>query len=282
MVGQKLSWIRALSPEALGSPDGPRIALVAAHPDAEAAASGSLIPSMTRGWLIHVTDGAPRDLVDAYANGLITRAQYGTARHREARAALEVAAFPEERLITMGLVDQEASLDLAGLARAVCVLVTRLSPDAVLSHPYEGGHPDYDATSFAVHAGMALLQRSLSRDGLSAPEILEMACYHAGDGGRVERGRFLTPSKDEIVRPLEGADLERKRAMIACFRTRRRILDLFEPSVERYRAAPCYDFTAPPHDGPLLYERYPWGMEGERFRHLAREALATLDLEGAL
>jgi len=276
------SWIRVLSPEGLRAPEGPRIALIAAHPDDDAAAAGSLIPSMTRGWLIHVTDGAPRDLVDAFADGLITRAQYATARHREALAALEVAAFPEDRLTTMGLVDEEASLDLAGLARAICVLLTRLKPDAVLTNPYEGGHPDHDATSFAVHAGRALLQRSGSHRGGPVPEILEMACYHAGESGRLTRGGFLGPSEDEVVRRLDGAELERKRAMMACFRTRQALLDFFDPTVERYRSAPRYDFTAPPHDGPLFYERYSWGMEGERFRRLAREAMAALELSGAL
>src|SRR6266550_6931373 len=100
------SWARALSPEGLSAPGAPRIAIVAAHPDDEAASAGSLIPWMKTGWLVHVTDGAPRDLVDAFANGILTRSQYATARNREARAALEVAGFPENRLISMGLVDQ--------------------------------------------------------------------------------------------------------------------------------------------------------------------------------
>ena len=278
----KTSWIGALRPERLSAPDAPRIALIAAHPDDDVAFAGSLLPSMTRGWLIHVTDGAPKDLINAFANGIITRAQYATARNREASAALEVAAFPEDRLITMGLVDQEASLDLAGLARAMCVLLARLRPDAVLTHPYEGGHPDHDATCFAVHAGVALLAQSPSGHETAYPEILEMACYHLDGDGRVARGTFATRSEDEVTRRITGADLERKSAMIGCFRTQQRALNLFDPGVERFRAAPRYDFTSAPREGGLLYERYSWGMEGERFRHLAREALAALDVESPL
>src|SRR6185503_8216928 len=118
------------------------------------------------------------------------------ARNREGLAALGLAGFPEDRLIMMGLVDQEASLDLAGLARAICVLLTRLRPAVILTHPFEGGHPDHDATSFAVHAGRALLGRSRPHDGAAAPVILEMACYHAGSDGSVARSRFLT--REEI------------------------------------------------------------------------------------
>jgi LmbE family N-acetylglucosaminyl deacetylase len=257
----------------------PALAIIAAHPDDEVAGAGSLLPSMKRGWLVHVTDGAPRDLIDAYAEGIITRAQYATARNRESRAALEIAGFPEDRLVAMGLVDQEASLDLAGLARAMCVVLTRLRPIAVLTHPYEGGHPDHDATAFAVHAGRALL--SPWPEG-ELPEILEMACYHAGPDVEPVRGRFLGQDSGEVVREVNGEDLERKRAMLACFRTQQRALRLFEVRVERFRQAPRYDFTAPPHDGTLLYERYAWGMEGERFRRLAREALTALELEAPL
>jgi len=190
----KPSWARALNPEGLSAPDAPRIAIIAAHPDDEAASAGSLIPFLKKGWLIHVTDGAPRDLVDAFANGILTRSQYATARNREARAALEVAGFPEDRLISMGLVDQEASLDLAGLARAICALILRLGLDAVLTHPYEGDHPDHDATAFAVHAGTALLSRSPRNRDHTVPELLEMACHHAGTMGETVPAQFLVPA----------------------------------------------------------------------------------------
>ena len=278
----KHSWARALSPEGLSAPDAPRIAIIAAHPDDEAASAGSLIPFLNKGWLVHVTDGAPRDLVDAFANGILTRSQYATARNREARAALEVARFPEDRLISMGLVDQEASLDLAGLARAICALIVRLGPDAVLTHPYEGSHPDHDATAFAVHAGAALLARSPRHHDHSVPELLEMAGHHAGAVGEPLRARFLVPDGDPIVRTLGEKELTLKKRMIECFRTQRRMLHTFDLGVERYRAAIRYDFTLPPHSGKLHYEDVPWGMEEGRFIHLTREAMAALELEGTL
>jgi len=272
----------ALHPDRLSAPDAPVIAIIAAHPDDEVAGAGSLLPSMKRGWLVHVTDGAPRDLFDAMANGIISREQYAVARNREARAALAVAGFPEERLVTMGLVDQEASLDMAGLARATCALLVRLKPVAVLTHPYEGGHPDHDATAFAVHAGIALLRRSSDRVGTQIPEILEMACYHGGKGQAPVSGAFLEEDGEPVERRLGPEALELKQRMIDCFTTQRRALGMFDIATERYRSAPRYDFSRPPHPGALLYERYPWGMEGDRFGHLAREALVALELEGLL
>lgn len=44
---------------------------------------------------------------------------------------------------------------------------------------------------------------------------------------------------------------------------------------ERYRVAPSYDFHEPPHDGPVFYDSFPWGMNSEHFCELARAADAA-------
>ena len=46
---------------------------------------------------------------------------------------------------------------------------------------------------------------------------------------------------------------------------------------ERFRPAPNYDFTRPPHAGQLFYEKFNWGMTGEQWRALAGRALQRLD-----
>jgi len=171
---------------------------------------------------------------------------------------------------------------MSAIRLGICALIVRLRPDAVLTHPYEGGHPDHDAAAFAVHAGIALLARSPRHQDQSVPEMLEMACYQADADEGIVRARFLVSDGDPIVRTLREEELELKREMIACFHTQQRILRKFDLGVERYRVAPRYDFTQPPHQGTLLYERVPWGMEGSRFVQLARGAMATMELEGSL
>ena len=59
--------------------------------------------------------------------------------------------------------------------------------------------------------------------------------------------------------------------MLACFRTQADILSRFDPVVERLRPAPAYDFTQPPHPGPLNYETWGWALTGARWRQLATE-----------
>jgi hypothetical protein len=68
--------------------------------------------------------------------------------------------------------------------------------------------------------------------------------------------------------------MERKRQMIAVFRTQRHMLEQFPVTDERFRDAPCYDFTRPPHPGMLLYERWGWGISGADWRLRAGQALA--------
>jgi LmbE family N-acetylglucosaminyl deacetylase len=53
---------------------------------------------------------------------------------------------------TLGIPDQAASLGLAGLARRLAVQLAASGAEVVVTHAYEGGHPDHDATAFAVHA----------------------------------------------------------------------------------------------------------------------------------
>jgi hypothetical protein len=47
----------------------------------------------------------------------------------------------------------------------------------------------------------------------------------------------------------------------------------FPVGVERFRYAPSYDFTRPPHDGRLFYEEQNWGVSGKEWCRLARQAL---------
>jgi glycosyltransferase involved in cell wall biosynthesis len=250
---------------------GLRVVVVAAHPDDEVLGLGTRLSLLRdRLLLIHVTDGAPRDMTDARRAGCATREEYAALRRRELEAALRTAGASAD-LVMLGAADQEASLDLAGLARRLAALLGDRAPDIVVTHPYEGGHPDHDAACFIVHAACGGLL------GPAAPAIVEMASYHDRNGS-IAPLEFLDNAKSgEVALPLTAAEQDLKRRLLACFATQQDTLQYFPTDIERFRPAPDYDFTAPPHAGTLFYERFGWGgMTGERWRTLAAEAIKEL------
>ena len=273
-----------------------RVLIVAAHPDDETIGLGAQLCRFDDALLVHVTDGAPRDGRDATAYGFAALADYAAARRRELAAALEAGGAAHLRTFCLGIVDQEAMQHLVYLTRRVRELLEQENPRLVLTHAYEGGHPDHDAAAFAVHAAY----RSIPEP----PAILEMALYHRRDD-RLVSGEFLQPvprrkpgptgppvepltngsrlspgrKVDGVTLELEEDELQRKQRMIDCFTTQRWLLMQLDTGVERLRVAPDYDFRASPHPGELHYETLNWGMTGVDWRRRAAAALAELGLE---
>jgi LmbE family N-acetylglucosaminyl deacetylase len=243
----------------------------AAHPDDETIGAGGQLPFLKNVWIVHATDGAPRNMVDAHEYGFPTREAYAEARRIELRNALIVAGLGPERSLALGFVDQECRNYLCQLAVKIAALLLDARPETILAPPYEGGHPDHDSVAFGAHLAIKLL----AREGFRTPKIIEYALYHGG-AGDLQTGDFLPPPDSVIAVKLGGRAAELKKRMIACFTTQRATLAPFQISEERFRPAPNYDFTAPPHPGPLYYERFDWGSTGEEWREAARVAARDL------
>ncbi|HEX6534304.1 MAG TPA: PIG-L family deacetylase [Gemmatimonadaceae bacterium] len=259
-----------------GGERAPRTLVVCAHPDDETIGAGARLAALRGAVVACVTDGSPADTRDARALGFAGRHDYLRARRRERADALALAGVDAARIVDLGVVDQRASLALEPLALRVEALLERFRPEVVLTHPYEGGHPDHDAAAFAVHAAVARLRAA----GAPAPVVLEMTSYHAR-GAELVTGEFLDDALLDAgaacTVELDAAERAMKRGMLDRYASQRRMLDRFPVRRERFRVAPRYDFTRAPHAGRLWYEWFGWGgMTGERWRALAASALARL------
>lgn len=252
----------------------PRWLLVFAHPDDEVLALGAHLERLAASRILTITDGAPVDGADAQHHGYGSLAAYRAARRQELFAALAHAGLcpataPE---FPLRVPDQQASFYLPALTQALAAEIQAFKPQAILTHSYEGGHPDHDACAFAVHTAVRLAATT------QAPTLLEAPSYHAGSDGAMITGAFLSPDEAfiEHIFKLTPQQQRNKAARLACFASQAETLAQFGLHDERLRLAPTYDFIQPPHPGQLFYERFPWGMSGDRFRQLTSEALKEL------
>ncbi|HKV07074.1 MAG TPA: PIG-L family deacetylase [Thermoanaerobaculia bacterium] len=231
--------------------------MIVAHPDDETIGAGVLLARSKNPWILHATDGAPRDPAFVARGFSGTLQEYATVRRKELEAAMALAGIGPERLRSLGIADQEAVFEIPRLVHEIAASIQDLAPKTVLTHAYEGGHPDHDALALATRLAVDRLPEP--------PELFEMALYHAGSIGEFLPGPPVT--RQEISE--EERDL--KRRMIACFETQQETLAAFlPPRDEAFRPAPVYDFTKPPHAGPLQYELWGFGMTGAQWLRRCR------------
>lgn len=248
--------------------------VIVAHPHDETLGCGALLPRLADVTVLHVTDGAPRDLVDARRSGFTHWADYARARRKEVERAAKIAGLPPPALKSLGIADQSAALRLAQLTRAMLGFIAGV--DLVLTHAFEGGHPDHDAIAFAVGSARARMRGK-------SPIVLEMPlCRKTADGKTADGHGWKRPAVDAAAHRtvrlrLTESERARKAEMLSAFETQRQTVAACGVRDEFYRASRDYDFTRP-LDG-ARYDSYASGVTGGRFAELARAARGELGLD---
>lgn len=144
----------------------------------------------------------------------------------------------------------------------------KIKPDILITHPYEGGHPDHDSAALIARLATASMEPE------QRPLLVEMTSYHVRNSQCVN-GVFLNPQlEQELCIDLSPTERERKLSMFAAYASQKLVLSSFGVDCECFRNAPHYDFSRPPHEGKLWYECMGWEMTGEHWRALAAQCMA--------
>jgi LmbE family N-acetylglucosaminyl deacetylase len=256
-----------------------RTLVFAAHPDDETIGASTILTRLPDVTVVFLTDGAPRDPKFWSKDAKGSRTDYAHMRRQEALSALSLAGVPAQRILCLGATDQDAIIQVPALVARFTTLLCEIQPEVVLTHSYEGGHPDHDAAALIVR--VASRNMKSEREGITAPQLIEMTSYHAREG-TCETGTFLpygAQTLPELAIELSQQDRARKEAMLACYESQRLVLQTFGLDRERFRLAPTYDFTRPPHSGRLWYECLGWPITGARWRELAAHAAAECQVQ---
>jgi LmbE family N-acetylglucosaminyl deacetylase len=249
-------------------PIGHRAVVVVAHPDDETIGLGAQLHRFRDLLVVHVTDGAPRRGADADRDGFDGPAAYAAARRAELVAAMELAGLVPGALAGLDVPDQDVAATLPELVAWIRPLLS--GANVVFTHAYEGGHPDHDATAFAVGRAAAAMA--------APPAVLAMPFYRAGAEGWIWQHFGAVGGVLEI--PLAPEEVARKRRMLACFASQAPTLAPVRLDAERFRDAAGETFSILPNGGAVLYERFGWGVTGEDLLRAFKACDAALGRAG--
>ncbi|MFA5600009.1 MAG: PIG-L family deacetylase [Phenylobacterium sp.] len=252
--------------------------LVFAHPDDEVIAAGALMQRPPRVGLVTLTSGATRHGSYARRAGFDSWLDYGHARQMETEAALGWLGREVAPRRNLGLPDMGTMDELVAITRHL-VGQLRQGVSYVVTHAYEGGHPDHDSAAFCVHAACALI----GREGGRPPVIVEAPLYNEHDGA-VVHSQFL-PHEDAgapVTFHLSADEQALKRRMYESYVTQRETMADFGVGTEIFREAPRYHFSCAPQNGGAAYDNYGWPIRSPSWRRSAWRAMRELDLTAEL
>lgn len=256
----KLFGIGELSPPT-------KCAVVVAHSGDEIVGAGCLLAKLSDVTVLHVTDGGDKDRSSAQP-----ATEELATREEECLKALALANVSKEKVSSFAVPYSEAHLFLAELTKRIAFFLQQSAVEIVVTHPYEGGHPDHDATAFATHAALRLLKQN----GFRPPVLFEMA-LHPGEDGVAKIPEFLWFGEGNVTTLLlDERATKLKQQMFACFESQKQSMLASPIGPEKFRQPGDYDFSAAPPAAGSYYSFFGAGSVRTDWPVLTRRALAQL------
>lgn len=213
--------------------DAPALLLVA-HADDEVLGCSVAIRQLRQLRLVHATDGSGGDEAAA------------AERLREAMAAMKALGV-RPSMAPCGLPDGSLIEHVRELADALAAWLPETA--LLITHAYEGGHPDHDACSLAAQLACA---REAERSGRRVAR-LEFAIYARGHG-KIRTNAFPADAAPAAaVLGLSAEEKMRKQRALAAFVSQRHVVERFPLDTEALRPAPEHDFARARETDDLLF-----------------------------
>ncbi len=248
-----------------------RTLVLVAHPDDEVGGCAALLQRMRDPVVVFATDGAPKDSYFWAQYG--SRQAYGEIRRQEARRNLDALGIRRvhflDEFTDATFDDQQLHERLAFALAALLTPICLYRPAAILVPAYEGGHPDHDACSFIG---------ALAGEMTSLP-VWEMPLYHRNLSDKLECRRFRELNGTEVKIRLSATEIANRSLMIAGYSSQLDLGAFIRSNVESFRPQPHYDYSRPPHEGTVNYERWGWPISArqvcEKFQECMTEFRCT-------
>lgn len=207
-----------------------------AHPDDESVGCGILLQRIARASILVCTDGAPAIGRRWYSLLTNKRKRYAGRRLAEFRAASDIAGVRQWQMLP-GIQDQTLHRALGRAAMLIAQYIEKQRPDAILSHAFDGGHPDHDCCALLANwAG-----------GQFALPVWEMPMYYRpSPAAPLVYQRFLKANGSEITLRPALDEIRIKHLMLSRHRSQAAVIAHFNLAVESFRPQPDYDFAANP------------------------------------
>ena len=220
--------------------------IVVAHPDDEVIGCGILLQRLKDVTVTFLTDGAPADRYFWEKFG--SRTRYVELRAGETQCALSRLKYV--RTTRLGVRDQELAFHLDVAFEWLREAVSEADPDSIITHAYEGGHPDHDCCSFLC---------SLVSHEFGIP-VWEMPLYSRA-GGKLVR-QHLPQGASTTCLSASDKEARCKAEMVAAYASQSDFLQTFDLTTEKFSPQPRHDYSRPPHEGKLNYECWGWEITG--------------------
>jgi N-acetylglucosamine malate deacetylase 1 len=223
-----------------------RILVLAPHPDDEVVGACAAITRARaagdRIFCLYLTTGVPlRDVLWPWERrrhpGKVIRR---TDEARLAAKLLDIGFIAVAPWATRTLKDHWAS------ARALIAETVKAERiDALWAPAFEGAHQDHDVAN------------ALASTFLEHLSVSEFAEYNFA-GGRVRSQEFVGTNGTETILQLTPDEQQLKRRALALYASEQRNLRHIGVEREALRPLPRHDYSRPPHEGRLFWQRFQW------------------------